>query len=267
MAGIAAIGVGLLRLFIGLWAIRLCRRRGMIVSDPCLIALCEKIRLELGCHQPVEIRDVPELTTPATAGWWRPVILLPDDWRSWDDADRRAVLAHELAHIHRWDYAAGVVTRLALAIEFYHPLVHWMARRIQLQQELAADAVGARFAGGRELYLLSLSRLALKQDGRSLSWPARAFLPARGTLIRRIAMLQDETMKVDRPWSKARRLAAGLCLMAAAIGVAVFRGPARSDETEKPGAAPCRPLHPAAISPEPARPHLTCAMSPMKWMR
>ena len=62
----------------------------------------------MGCRQAVEIREVPELTAPATAGWWHPVIMLPDDWRSWNDADRRAVLAHELAHIHRWDYAAGL---------------------------------------------------------------------------------------------------------------------------------------------------------------
>ena len=57
-------------------------------------------------------------------------------------------------------------------------------------------------------------------------------------------MLQDETMKVDRPWSRSRRLAAGLCLTIAAIGVAILRGPARGDETEKPAAAPL----PAAAS-------------------
>ena len=91
---------------------------------------------------------MPELTTPATAGWRRPVIMLPDDWRSWDDADCTAVLAHELAHVHRRDYAAGLIARLALVFEFYHPLVHWMARRLQLQQELAADSVGGTVRGG-----------------------------------------------------------------------------------------------------------------------
>jgi beta-lactamase regulating signal transducer with metallopeptidase domain len=233
VAGIAGAAIGLLRLVLGLAAVELCRRRGSIVSDALSIGLCEEIRRAVGCRQEVEIREVPELTTPATAGWRRPVIMLPDDWKSWDDAGRRAVLAHELAHIHRWDYAAGLVARLALALEFYHPLAHWMARRLQLQQELAADAMGARFAGGRGLYLLTLSRLALKQDGRSPGWPARAFLPARGTLIRRIAMLQDESRTPDRPWSRSRRLLAGLCLLVATLGVAMLRGPARGDENEK----------------------------------
>ena len=152
VAAIAGIGVGLLRLLIGLWAIRLCRRRGTIVSDPCLITLCEKIRLELGCHQPVEIRDVPELTTPATAGWWRPVILLPDNWRSWADADCRAVLAHELAHIQRWDYAAGLAPAWRLHSSFItRSCTGWRGgsscnrswRRTRWRP----------VAGGRELYL------------------------------------------------------------------------------------------------------------------
>jgi beta-lactamase regulating signal transducer with metallopeptidase domain len=238
VVGIAGAGFGLLRLCVGLWAIRLCRRRGTIVDDPHLIALCGEIQLALGCHQEVEIREVPDLTSPATAGWRRPVILLPDDWRSWDAADRRAVLAHELAHIHRWDYAAGLVARLALAVQFYHPLVHWLARRMILQQELAADAIGASLAGGTDSYLLSLSRLTLEQDARSSCWLARAFLPARRTLIRRIAMLQKGTAKADKPWSWSVRFLAGIGLVAITIGVLTLRAPARAGEDAQASQAP-----------------------------
>src|SRR3712207_8858143 len=39
-----------------------------------------------------------DLTAPATAGWRRAVIFLPEDWRTWGDDERRAVLAPELAH-------------------------------------------------------------------------------------------------------------------------------------------------------------------------
>ena len=58
------------------------------------------------------------------------------------------MLAHELAHIVRGDYATGLIARLAVVLNYYHPLVRWMAGRLQLQQEQAADALGARFAGG-----------------------------------------------------------------------------------------------------------------------
>ena len=51
----------------------------------------------------------PTWTTPATAGWRRPVVLLPGRLAVVGRrATRRAVLAHELAHIVRGDYAAGL---------------------------------------------------------------------------------------------------------------------------------------------------------------
>ena len=65
------------------------------------------------------------------------------------------MLAHELAHIVRGDYAAGLMARLAVVLNYYHPLVRWMAGRLQLQQEQAADAMGARFAGGSTRYLVA----------------------------------------------------------------------------------------------------------------
>ena len=124
-----------------------------------MIGLLDELRRAMGCRRRVELREVSDLTTPATAGWRRPVVLLPDDWRSWDDSERRAVLAHELAHVVRGDYAAGLLARVAVVLHVYHPMVHWMAGQLQMQQELAADAMGARFAGGR----------------RATSWPSRAW--------------------------------------------------------------------------------------------
>ncbi|MDR3635457.1 MAG: M56 family metallopeptidase [Isosphaeraceae bacterium] len=225
---LAGTGAGLLHLALGLWAIGLCRRRGRPVDDPGMTALLEELRSTMECRPRVALIEVRDLATPATAGWRRPVILLPDGWRSWDDGARRAVLAHELAHVVRGDYAAGLVARLALALNAFHPLVRWMAGRLQLQQELAADALGARYAGGRARYLVALSQLVLEQDGRSPSWPVRAFLPRRGALIRRIAMLRDEgkTAAFGRAW----RIVSAAGLLGLTVAVGLLRGPARGDE-------------------------------------
>ncbi len=119
-----------------------------------------------------------------------------------------------------------------MALYFYHPLVHWLAARLRLEQELAADALGARFAGGRARYLRSLSRLALRQDGRLTCWPARAFLPAKGTLIRRIAMLREETKALDRPWSRMRQALAASLLVAVGAGASLLHGPVLADDPD-----------------------------------
>jgi beta-lactamase regulating signal transducer with metallopeptidase domain len=240
---LAGTATGLLRLVLGLGAVVACRRRGRAVDDPEMTGLLGELRGAVGCRAPVELREVPDLVGPATAGWRRPVVLLPDDWRSWDESERRAVLAHELAHVVRGDYAAGLLARLAVALNSYHPLVLWTAGQLRLQQELAADALGARHAGGSEAYLVALSRLALRQDERSPCWPARAFLPARGTLIRRIAMLSDpnRTGTFDRPWTAARRLSAALFLLGVTAAVATLRGPARGSVDGAPAAKAAAP--------------------------
>jgi beta-lactamase regulating signal transducer with metallopeptidase domain len=248
VVALAGMGVGLLRLITGLWAVRVCRQSGEIVDDPELTDLLDELRGAMGCRLTVELRVVRDLTTPATAGWRRPVLLLPQDWRSWSGSERRAVLAHELAHILRGDYAAGLLARVAVLLNCFHPLVHWIAGRLRLQQEQAADALGAQFAGGRTTYLLALSRLALEQDGRSPCWPARAFLPGQGTLIRRIAMLRDQSGSgtSERPASGAWRLLTGFALVALTVGVATLRGPVHGAEDVGPATSTAKLLAPSS---------------------
>ena len=237
---IAAAATGLIQLALGLGAIVACRRRGRTVDDPTMPSGCSaEVAGGDGMSQARSSNgEVADLAGPATAGWLRPVVLLPDDWRSWDESERRAVLAHELAHVVRGDYAAGLIARLAVALNYYHPLVHWAAGRLRMQQELAADAIGARYAGGGS-YLVALSRLALRQDGTSPCWPARAFLPARGTLIRRIAMLRDDvrTGTDGRPLSRLNRTLATVFLLGVTAAVATLRGPAQGSEDASPAAA------------------------------
>jgi beta-lactamase regulating signal transducer with metallopeptidase domain len=240
---LAGAGGGLLWLLAGLWTVQLLRRRGRPVDNPDLRRLLADLLASMGCRRRVEVRETPELTAPATAGWRSPMILLPVDWRSWDSDERRAVLAHELAHVCRNDFLTGILAQAARALYFYHPLVHWLAGRLQLEQELAADALGAPFAGGQARYLRSLSRLALRQDGRFPCWPARAFLPSNGTLIRRIAMLRVEGKATDRPWAGLHRVLAATMLLAVAAGASMLHGPARADDPVGTAASGAQSTH------------------------
>ena len=56
--------------------------------------MIENLRIELQCTRPIEIRESPELSTAATIGWRRPLILLPAGWRAWNQQQVRAVLSH-----------------------------------------------------------------------------------------------------------------------------------------------------------------------------
>ncbi len=181
---------GVARLSLGIMAFRRLRAGSLPIADLALLEEIEIMRAELSCTRSIEARETTELATPATFGWRRPILLLPFDWRDWDPCDRRAVLAHELAHVRRGDFLTAMVAQVSLALHFYHPLAHWLTARLRLEQELAADDWGARLWGGKRLYLASLARLALSRDTPATIWPARAFLPSRGTFLRRIDMLR-----------------------------------------------------------------------------
>jgi BlaR1 peptidase M56 len=226
----------LLRLLIGLAGVRECRRRSIPVADRELLREMASLRVALRITRDVEVRELPKLltATAAAVGWWRPLILLPGNWRTWNESERLAVLAHELAHIARADYATGIVARLGLTLHFYHPLVHWLVSRLRLQQELAADADGARLAGGRRSYLTSLSRLALRQEGSPPAWPAQAFLTSDGHLIRRIHVLKAKVAEKDGSLSRTARAVTIASLLAVGMVTAALRGPSSSRGAEPP---------------------------------
>ena len=195
---------GLARLLIGWLSVRQCIRRSRKVLDPELRQLLDVLQAESCCVRRVELRISSEIHTAATIGWRNPVILLPDACRDWTTSERRMVLAHELAHVVSGDSLTWLVAQLGLVFHSYHPCVHWLVRRLRLEQELAADAVAAQTSGGPRRYLETLAGLAVRQPQRALAWPVRAFLPERGTLMRRIEMLRDArgTLTPAPAWRK-----------------------------------------------------------------
>ena len=255
---LAGLAIALARLGLGLWAVRTLRARSRPVDDPDLLGLVSALRSEMGLIRPVELRETSEVATPATVGWRRPAVLLPKGWAEWDSSERRAVLAHELAHVLRGDYPIGLAAQVSLSMHFYHPMVHALARRLRLQQELAADALGARLAGGRRPYLTALANLALRQDPRPAAWPARPFLPTRGTFLRRIEMLRDPKALQQPPLPLRGRAVTVATLVLAGLMVAGFRGPGSSSrafaqesatpKTPQPAAQALPPLDPTSAS-------------------
>lgn len=239
---------GVVRL-LGGWA-----RRARIVRSSVQVAdsTAEKILARLGTRRlgrrAPRVLESHDVVSPATFGWRRATILLPAGWRQWSESELESVLAHELAHIERYDYPWWLVGKIAVALHAYHPAVHWLANHLQLQQEMAADRRAASRLGNPRDYLRALVRLSLQQDDIAASrMLATTFLPSPTTLFRRIEMLRimDDSRKSRKHWlGRAVTLTA---FLSALTLITVFQ------VTGQEPARPPRDTASAGDSPEPTQ--------------
>jgi WD40 repeat protein/beta-lactamase regulating signal transducer with metallopeptidase domain len=196
----------------------------------------------------VSIRESASINSPITLGVLRPVILLPTGWRNWPVAERALILKHELAHVQRRDFLAGLMGEAVLCLCWFHPLVRWLVGQLRLEQEYAADAWVATAESNATDYVCCLARLALKQvRGRGSLAPS--FWRRRPEILRRIDMLRRNPGGVPvrlGKWTAAAVavLTATVCL--AIAGVAPLRSApieAAPDETTPEVKAPTTDVH------------------------
>ena len=101
-----------------------------------LAELCRKFRLRRDLEK---VLTSGQVQVPFAAGTFRPVVFLPVSLRREDTGRLRLVLMHELAHIARHDVFWQLLTRVMLAVYWFHPLAWLLARYIRREREFACD--------------------------------------------------------------------------------------------------------------------------------
>lgn len=101
------------------------------------------------------------IATPAVVGWVRPVILLPlAVVCNFPAAQIELILAHELAHLRRWDPLANLFQVVLETLCFYHPVVHWISRDVRNEREICCDELALSISGGsRREFVTALAEL------------------------------------------------------------------------------------------------------------
>ena len=125
-----------------------------------------------------------EVRHPVTFGLLRPVVLLPAPLKSVDRAAQRAVVAHELHHVKRRDWAWVIGEEVVRSIFWFHPAMWWLISRVQLARETVVDELSILVTNARRTYLDTL--LAFADDtglGSSTAFSARRHLFHRVMLL------------------------------------------------------------------------------------
>ncbi len=222
---IVALGflVGSLKLCIAFFAVWKIRHGSVLIESGLVESELRALARTMKCRLSVTVATSVNVESAAVIGWLRPLIVLPTSWKTWPSDLLRAVLAHELAHSVRRDYLWRAVGTIAQAVHYYHPLAHWLLRRLEYSQELAADQLAAQTLGSREMYMKALSRLAIRQDDQLHREPI--LLPTSSShLVRRIKMLRTKERTQNRGLNFVVRAVAVSMVVLLAVVTTALRG-------------------------------------------
>ncbi len=167
----------------------------------------------LGIRRHVAVSEAPGLDSPVLAGWRRPTVLMPSRLAgTLSGEELTALLAHELAHVRRADYAVNLVQRAVEALFFFNPFVLWISRRVRAEREAACDRdvirSGATVARN---YVAGLVAAEFRRTHRGA--PAAALSHAGEDLLdraRRLAIQGDESGDAGHHTSRPVRTAAAV---------------------------------------------------------
>ncbi|MBK8093667.1 MAG: hypothetical protein IPK32_17245 [Verrucomicrobiaceae bacterium] len=187
--------------------------------------------------------------TPAVAGLWRSVVLLPRDLAV--EADLEAlhlVFMHELAHLRRGDIWAQLAATVITALHWFNPLVWVSMRCLRLEAEQAADARALCGGDAHQTHQFGelLLRLANHTATGWLLWMGSGLnmgiAEGKTDLRKRIENLMDQARDHRARW------AAGMALFMVLAVSGLTRAPAQESE-KMPPTVKTEPKIPAAPKP------------------
>jgi len=240
----------------------LAMRRSLSPGEASQQARVEFLTAQIGVRRFVLLFTSPNVTMPLTVGAFKPIIVLPPNLAAHLSASEfDSVVAHELAHIRRWDYLTNLLQRFTQALLFFHPAVWFIGRQLMIERELACDDWAVKMCEPRR-YASCLTRLVeMLGDSRPLA-AAAGILFGKHVISRRVEMIlnreRNATTAVSKPAvayaiGLAALLVAACSLMSPVVAVPLGQQKAKQAKKEikapAPATAQTAPLPP--LPPEP----------------
>jgi beta-lactamase regulating signal transducer with metallopeptidase domain len=165
------------------------RARADVLVDGHWLSALARAQRRMGFKHGTALLTSNELASPISWGLVRPVILLNS--RAVEaSGEAEAILAHELAHVARMDWAKLLLARVATALFWFNPLVWLLAREAhQLREETADDAVLAADIADTDYAELLVG--VARHECPGLLLGAHGVAPSKSSLSRRVARVLD----------------------------------------------------------------------------
>ena len=178
-----------------------------------------------GIKRSVRVFTSEQIVMPMTVGSLKPLIILPPDLAGdLSQSEFESVVAHELAHIKRWDYLTNLLQRVVQAYLFFHPAVWFISKQLLIERELACDDWAVKTCEPRR-YASCLTKLVEALNESKPHMAVRVAATGIGGIIfgkhvisRRVEMILNRDRNATTAVSKPALLyAIGLVVMFVAV--------------------------------------------------
>ena len=220
----AAMAIRLIMLLASIAATRRVAKNALVFKTESNTLSLMEIRKRFRVRQHVTVLTYDQVEIPFAAGIIKPVIFLPTAMQGENPEKLRLVLMHEMAHIARHDVFWQLLSRLMLALYWFHPLAWWLAGRIRQEREFACDdavlLANDRATDTAEDYAMVLLDIAESIRRKSVFLPGCTVAMAQTHQIEnRIRAILDPN-RVRKPVGRLSALLLVLCV----CGLTAFAG-------------------------------------------
>jgi beta-lactamase regulating signal transducer with metallopeptidase domain len=192
------LGVVLVFMYFAVQHVRFKRAVGPLMTQRSFLRTLRRTKNDLG---------------PLLMGLWRPVIVVPSNFRQrYGSRERSLILAHERAHLERLDPIANVVCAGIQCLFWFNPLVHLGAQEFRFDQELGCDdIVMRRYPNWCRSYAEAILKTQTASQANPLACQWQAVHP-----------LKVRIMQLERSVTSKTRRVLGRTLIAATVAVTTF---------------------------------------------
>lgn len=130
----------LIRLFFGYRKVSLMAEKNLILPTQHLQDFAAKVGVKLKIAKKVKVWISENISSPATIGFFKPVILIPiASINNLTCEQLEAIILHEFSHIKRNDYLVNLVISFIETVLFFNPFIAFFIKIIKQERENCCD--------------------------------------------------------------------------------------------------------------------------------
>ncbi|MCU0469943.1 MAG: M48 family metalloprotease [Arcicella sp.] len=195
--------IGMAVLFIKMgfevWYVNRLKTKGLQKVSPQIFSKFTELMADMKITRKVAIFESNQTLSPIVVGNFTPYILLPIGLATGLSINElEAVLAHELAHIKRYDFLVNIVQSFIEICFFFSPAIWWISAQVREEREHCCDDLSVAITGDKLLLVSALSNVESYRMDNSLAMAfGKKKMPLLSRVKRILGVKQQENTNVE----------------------------------------------------------------------